>query len=61
MEELKGLKNAPPPAAATQATYTPVVGSGVPTGAPYGSPVLSQAQMLGHFSPSVPPYGMAAA
>ncbi len=61
MEELQGIKNAPPPIAATQATYPPPVGSGVPPGTLYGSPVRSQAQMLGHFSPSVPPYGVAAA
>ena len=37
------------------------MGAGVPPGTPYGSPGLSQAQMLGHFSPNIPPYGMAAA
>ena len=61
MEELQGIKNAPPPAAATQASYSAVVGSGVKAGALYGSPISSQVQKLGHFSPNVSPYGMAAA
>ncbi len=59
--ELRKLKDAPPPATVAQATYPPPVGTGVSPGTPYGSPGLSQAQMLGHFSPSIPSYGMAAA
>ena len=43
-----------------EATYFPPVGFVVPPGMPYGSPGLSQAHMLGHFSPNVPPYGLAA-
>ncbi len=61
IEKLKGLKSAPPPAAVTQATYPPAVGSSVPTRTQYGSLIPSQAQMLRHFSPSVLPYQMAAA
>ena len=37
------------------------MGAGVPQGTPYGSPGLPQGQMLGHFSPNIQPYGMAAA
>ncbi len=59
--ELKQLKDASQPATVAQATYPPQVGSGVPPETPYGSPGLSQVQMLGHFSPNIPPYGMAAA
>ena len=59
--ELKQLKDASQSATVTQATYPPPVGTGVPPGTPYGSPGLSQAQMLGHFSPNLQPYGMAAA
>ncbi len=55
------LKNASQPATATQATYQPPVGTGVPTGIQYGSPLPSHAQMLGHFSPNISPYGVAAA
>ncbi len=55
------LKNASQPATATQATYQPPVGTGVPSGTPYGSPGLSQAQMLEHFSPHLASYGLAAA
>ncbi len=58
--ELQRLKDAPQPATTTQATYPPPVGSGVPPGTLYGSPGLSQVQKLGHFSPNVPPYGLAA-
>ncbi len=59
--ELKQLKDASQPATGAQATYPPPVGTGVPPGTPYGSPGLSQVHMLGHFSPNIPPYGMAAA
>ncbi len=62
LKQLKDqLKNASQPATATQATYQPPVGTGVPTGTPYGSPLPSHAQMIGHFSPNIPPYGVAAA
>ncbi len=61
LEELQGIKYATPPTATTQAAYPPLVGSGVPPGPPYETPISSQAQMLGHFSPNIPPYGMAAA
>ncbi len=59
-KELQDLKSAPPPAAAPSATYPPPVGTGVPPGSPYGSSLPSQGQMLGQYSPNVPPYGMAA-
>ncbi len=59
-EELKSLKNAPSPAATTQATYPPAAGTGASPGTPYGSLLLSHAQKLGQYSPSVTPYGMAA-
>ncbi len=55
------LKDASRSATATQATYQPPVGTGVPTGTPYGSPLPSHAQMLAHFNPNIPLYGMAAA
>ncbi len=59
--ELKQLKHAPQSATITQATYPPPVGTGVPPGTPYGSPgLLSQVQMLGHFTPNLQPYGVAA-
>ncbi len=58
--ELKGIKNAQPPMAVTQATYPPVVGTGVPPGKQYVSPLQSHAQMLGQYSPSVVQYRMAA-
>ncbi len=57
-DELKRLKSTTPPVAVAQANYPPVVGTGVPPGTPYGSPIPSQ--MLGQFSPSVTPYGMGA-
>ncbi len=60
MVELQDIKNASPPATATQATYPPPVGSGVPPGMQYRSPLPSHAQMLGQYSPSVAPLGMAA-
>ncbi len=59
-KELQDLKSAPPPAAMPSATYPPPVGTGVPPGSPYGSSLPSHAQMLGQYSPNVPPYGMAA-
>ncbi len=59
--ELKQLEDASQSATVTQATYPPPAGTGVPPGTPYGSPLPSHAQMLGHFSPNIPPYGMAAA
>ncbi len=59
--ELKQLKDASQSATVSQATYPPPMGIGVPAGTPYGSPLPSHAQMLGHFSPNVPPYVMAAA
>ncbi len=62
LKQLKDqLKNASQPATATQATHQPPMGASVPPGTPYGSPGLSQVQMFGHFSPSLQPYGMAAA
>ena len=62
LKQLKDqLKDASQPATMTQATYQPPMSTGVPPGTPYGSPGLSQAQMLGHFSPNIPLYGMAAA
>ena len=61
LKQLKDqLKHASQPATVTQATYQPPMSAGVPPGTPYGSSGLSQAQMLGHFSPNIPPYGMAA-
>ncbi len=59
-KELQDLKSAPPPAASFPATYPPPVGAGVPPGPPYGSLISSQVQMLGHFSPNIPPYRMSA-
>ncbi len=62
LKQLKDqLKNASQPATGTEATYQPPAGAGVPPGTPYGSPIPSHAQMIGHFSPNIPPYGMAAA
>ncbi len=58
--KLQDLKSAPPPAATTPATYPPPVGTSVPPVPPYGSPISSQAQMLGHFSPNVPPHATCA-
>ncbi len=60
MAELQSIKNAPPPAAAPPATYPPAVGTGVPPGSQYGSSLPSHAQMLGQYSPNIPPYGLAA-
>ncbi len=59
-KELQDLKSAPPPAAVPPATYPPPVGTGVPPGSPYGSSLPSHAQMLGQYSPNIPPYGMVA-
>ena len=62
LKQLKDqLKDASQPATVAQVTYQPPMGAGVPPGTPYGSLGLSQAQMLGHFIPNIPPYGMAAA
>ena len=62
LKQLKDqLKDASQSVTAAQATYQPPMGAGVPPGTPYGSPGLSQAQMFGHFSPNIQPYGMAAA
>ncbi len=62
LKQLKDqLKDASQSVTIVQATYQLPMGAGVPPGTPYGSPGLSQAQMLGHFSPNIPPYGMAAA
>ncbi len=49
--ELKQLKDASHSATVPQTTYPPPVGTGVPPGMPYGSLGLSQAHMLGHFTP----------
>ena len=58
--ELKELKSAPQSANIPQAAYPPPMGSGAPPGSPYGLALLSHAQMLGHYSPNIPPYGLAA-
>ncbi len=58
--ELKQLKDASQPATVAKTTYPPPVGSGVSPGSPFGSALPSHAQMLGHYSPNIPPYGLAA-
>lgn len=58
--KITSLRSAQSPLSMTQATYSPVTGTGVPPRAQYMSPVPSSVPLPGHYSPNVVPHGMAA-